>query len=109
LTLGNIPSWIRNKPNAKVLLGYFSQLKANTISKKKSGGFRLAKCTLYQYSLDILTKPLLDYKDDGFDLQTDNGELWCFPFISAMLGNLPESAAITLTFNSVNCKYPCHK
>ena len=26
-----------------------------------------------------------------------------------MLGDLPENAAVTLTYNSVNCKYPCHK
>ncbi|UZO06522.1 uncharacterized protein OCT59_026841 [Rhizophagus irregularis] len=26
-----------------------------------------------------------------------------------MLGDLPENAAVTLTFNSVNCHYPCHK
>ena len=30
-------------------------------------------------------------------------------FISALLEDLPESAALTLTFNSVNCKYLCHK
>ena len=26
-----------------------------------------------------------------------------------MLGDLPENAAVTLMFNSVNCNYPCHK
>jgi hypothetical protein len=25
------------------------------------------------------------------------------------LGDLPENAASTLTFNSANCHYPCHK
>src|SRR2546430_1343471 len=58
---------------------------------------------------DIFTRPLLDYRNDGFDLKTNNGQLWCFPFISVMLGDLPENAAVTLTYNSVNCKYPCHK
>ena len=109
ITLGNIISWRRNKPDAKVLLGYLSQLKAKTISQKRSKSFQLAKRSLYQYALDILTCPLLNYKDNGFDLQTDNGELWCYPFISAQLGDLPESAALTLTSNSVNCKCPCHK
>src|SRR6266487_131184 len=52
---------------------------------------------------------LLDYQKDGFDLQTDDGDLWCYPFLSALLGDLPEDAALTLTFNSANCKYPCHK
>ena len=40
LTLGNIPSWIRNKPDAKVLLGYLPQLKAKTISQKKLKVFK---------------------------------------------------------------------
>ena len=62
LTLGNIISWRRNKPDAKVLLGYLPQLKAKTISQKRSEGFRLAKRALYQYSLDILIRPDLILK-----------------------------------------------
>jgi len=108
LMLGNIASEIRNKPYAKVLLGYLPQLKAKTTSQKKSKSYRLAKRTLYQYALNILTRPLLNYRD-GFDLQTDDDELWCFLFISVMLSDLPENAAITLTFNSTNCKHPCHE
>jgi len=108
LTLGNIVSWRRNRPDAKILLGYLPILKAKDISQKRSKSFRLAKRVLYQYALNILTRSLLDY-NGGFDLQTDNGIKWCFPFISVMLGDLPENAAVTLTFNSVNCHHPCHK
>jgi len=108
LTLGNIISWRRNKPDAKVLLGYLPILKAKTISQKRSKGYKLAKRALYQHALDMLIRPLLDYTNDGFDLKTDNGELWCYPFISVMLGDLPENAALTLTFNSANCSHPCH-
>jgi len=107
--LGNITSWRKNKPDTKVLLGYLLQLKAKSISQKRSKSYKLAKRTLYQYALDILTRPLLDYKDNGFDLRTDNDELWCYPFISVMLGDLPENAVVTLTFNSTNCNHPCHK
>ena len=109
LTLGNISSWVRNKPDAKVLLGYFSRLKAKTNSQKNSRKFKFAKRSLYQYTLDVLTWPLLDYQKDGFDLQTDDGDLWCYPFLSALLEDLPEDAALTLTFNSANCKCSCHK
>ena len=69
----------------------------------------MAKRALYQHALDILIRPLLDYTNDGFDLQTDNGELWCYPFISVMLEDLLKNATVTLTFNSVNCNHPCHK
>ena len=55
-----------------------------------------------------MIRPLLDYKENGFDLQTDNDVLWCYPFIFALLGDLPENAAMTLTFNSVNCSCPYH-
>ena len=102
LTLDNIISWCRNKPDAKILLGYLPQLKAKTLSEKRTESFHSAKHALYQYSLNILTRPLLDYRNDGFDLKTNNGQLWYFPYIS-------ENAAVTLTYNSVNCKYPCHK
>ena len=63
---------------------------------------------MYQYALDVLTWPLLDYKDGGFDIRTDNTVLWYYPFISALLGDLPENAAMVLTFNSVNCSCPCY-
>ncbi|PKY59127.1 hypothetical protein RhiirA4_481616 [Rhizophagus irregularis] len=45
---------------------------AKDISQKRSKSFRLAKRVLYQYTLNILTRSLLDY-NGGFDLQTDNG------------------------------------
>lgn len=107
LTLGNIVSWRRNKPDAKVLLGYLPQLKS--ISQKNSNSFKLAKRVLYQYALDIITRPLLDHQKDGFDLQTDDNRLWCYPFLSAFLGDLPENASVTLTFNAFNCSHPCHQ
>ena len=52
---------------------------------------------------------MLNYQKDEFDLQTDDGNLWYYPFLFALLGDLPEDAALTLTFNSANCKCLCHK
>ena len=109
LTLGNIPNWQRNRPDAKVLLSYLLRLNTKNISQKNSPSFKSAKQYLYQYSLDILTRPLLNYQYHGFDLQMDNNSLWCYPFISVLLGDLPENAALTLTYNSINCKHPCHQ
>ncbi|GET56428.1 hypothetical protein GLOIN_2v1784311 [Rhizophagus irregularis DAOM 181602=DAOM 197198] len=48
LTLGNIVSWRRNRPDAKILLGYLPILKAKDISQKRSKSFQLAKRVLYQ-------------------------------------------------------------
>jgi hypothetical protein len=75
LTLGNIPSWRRNKPDAKVLLCYLPILKAKTNSEKRSKRFLMAKKALFHHAFDIVMCPLLPYKDKGFDLQTNNGEL----------------------------------
>ena len=35
LTLENIPSWIRNKPDAKVLIGYLPKLKAKDYTSRR--------------------------------------------------------------------------
>jgi hypothetical protein len=109
LTLGNIPFWRRNKPDAKVLVCYLLTLKAKTNSEKKSKNFLLAKRALFHHAFDTIMHLLLTYKDIGFDLRTNNGDLWCFPFISTLLDDLPENATQTLVYSSVNCKCSCYK
>ncbi|GBC40150.2 hypothetical protein GLOIN_2v1470492 [Rhizophagus irregularis DAOM 181602=DAOM 197198] len=104
----NIPNWHHNKPDAKVLLCYLLILKAKTISEKKSRRFLLTKKTLFHKAFDVMMHPLLSYKDRGIDLQTNNGDIWCFPYISTLLEDLPENATQTLTY-SINSKYPYHK
>src|SRR2546429_6990114 len=61
---------------------------------------RPPRSTLFPYTTLFRSRPLLDYKDDGFDLKTDDNELWYYPFISVMLRDLPENATVTLTFRS---------
>ena len=102
LTLGNIPSWRRNKPDAKALLAYLPKI---VDKQKKQADFVLAKHHLFHRSMKILLEPIIS---GGFDLQTDNGIYWCYPFLSILLGDLPEHHSITLTYNSANCKMPCH-
>ncbi len=100
LTLGNIPSWRRNKPDAKALLAYLPKINQN--DQKNAA---LAKLQLFHLSMDILIKPI---KSGSIDLRTDNGILWCYPFLSTFLGDLPEHYSLTLTYNSANCQMPCH-
>jgi hypothetical protein len=104
LTLGNIPGWRRNKPDAKVLLAYLPKIKVSD-DQKKQPEFALAKHYLFHRSMEILVEPI---KSGSIDLHTDDGIVWCYPFLSVLLGDLPEHHAITLTFNSPNCKMPCH-
>ena len=109
LTFGNIPAWRRNRPDTKTLICYLPILKAKTISEKKSKSFLKAKKALFHHAFDTIMRLLLSYKESGFDLQTNNGDMWCFPYISILLGDLPEHATQILIYSSVNCKYPCHK
>ena len=108
LTLGNIPNWRRNKPDAKVVIGYLLKIKAKTNSEKKDNLYLLTKRTIYQNSFEIIINTLLNYKDCGMKIITPSGDnLWCFPFISQIIGDIPEQASITLTYNSINCSCPC--
>ena len=91
LTLGNIPNWCRNKPDVKVVIGYLPAIKAKTNSEKKKDSYLLAKQTIYQNSFEIIINTLLDYKDCRIKIITPNGNnLWCFPFISQIIGDIPE-------------------
>src|SRR5205085_11702865 len=72
LTLGNIPTWRRNRPDAKVLLSYLPQLKSSNTSTKRSPSFRSAKQCLYQHAFDILTQPLINYQHCVFDLHIND-------------------------------------
>ncbi|CAB4473526.1 unnamed protein product [Rhizophagus irregularis] len=83
-------------------------MSSKTNSEKRSRSFLLAKKALFQHAFDVIMHPLLSYKDRDFDLQTNNGDMWCFPHISTLLGDLPENATQTLTY-SVNSNHPCHK
>lgn len=104
LTLDNILGLRHNKPDAKALLAYLPIIEASD-DQKKQLNFASAKHYLFHHSMEILVESI---KLGSFDLHTDNGILWCYPFLTVLLGDLPEHHTMTLTFNSPNCKMPCH-
>ncbi|PKB93885.1 hypothetical protein RhiirA5_440079 [Rhizophagus irregularis] len=106
LSLGNIPIWRRNKRDAKVLLGILPKLKSHHNRKNNKANFISAKRILYQHCFDIMTEPI--FKSNGLDIKMNNQIIWAFPFLSEFIGDLPEDAALTLTYNSSRCKRPCH-
>ena len=55
-----------------------------------------------------MTQPILNKNDSGFHIKTDDQRFWVFPFLSNLIGDLPEDAALTLTYNSSRSKCPCH-
>jgi hypothetical protein len=108
LTLGNISIRRRNQPDAKVLLGYLPSLKASTKSEKRSTHFVLAKRQLFHQCYKLLTKDILKLQQEGFNLWMDSGLKWVYPFITQVIGDLPEDASICLTFESAQANRPCH-
>ncbi|PKY31875.1 hypothetical protein RhiirB3_449695 [Rhizophagus irregularis] len=108
LSLGNIPNWRRNKCDAKALLGFLPKLKQIHNRKDNKKSFASAKRMLYQHCFDIMTKPIYEKLESGLDIVTDNQIIWAFPFLSEFIGDLPEDAALTLTYNSSICKRPCY-
>ena len=106
LSLGNIPIWRRNKCDAKDLLGFLPKLKPLQNDKKDCAS---VKRILYQHCFDIITKPIYEcLESNGLNIKTDTQVIWAFPFLSDFIGDLPEDAALTLTYNSSRCKRPCH-
>lgn len=109
LSLGNIPTWHRNKRDAKVLLGFLPKLKQIHNRKDNKKSYASAKRVLYQHCFDIMTQLIYEkLESNGLDIVTDNQIFWVFPFLSEFIGDLPEDAALTLTYNSSTCKRPCH-
>ena len=109
LSLSNISNWRRQKPDAKVLVAYLPTIKATNKSEKTAAEYMSAKRTLYQKSFDMIISPLLDHKENGLKLITSNRVIWTFPFISIIVGDWPECAAVCTTYASANCAAPCHE
>ncbi|CAB4446635.1 unnamed protein product [Rhizophagus irregularis] len=102
----NIPTWRRNKPDAKQLLGYLPILEAANNSEKKSPTFKILVRETFHKSLQHLLE-LINIKD-GIELLVKNEKIWFYPRISIIITDWPEAATFCLTYKSSNSKFPCH-
>ncbi|PKC58210.1 hypothetical protein RhiirA1_471324 [Rhizophagus irregularis] len=105
LTLGNIPSWQRNKKNAKVLLGYMPILQSKNQATRNSDNFRKLIRKVTKRCWSILLHPIM--KLDELELNIKNVQITFAPRISVFLADMLEANAITCTYKSANCKMPC--
>ena len=106
LSLGNIPTWHRNKSDAKQLLGYLPILEAVSSVEKKSSRYKNLVRETFHKSLRYLLEPIL--LEDGIDLSINDEMFWFFPRVSTIITDWPEAASFCLTYKSPNSNFPCH-
>ncbi|RHZ49608.1 hypothetical protein Glove_519g2 [Diversispora epigaea] len=106
VSLGNIPTWRRNKEDAKQLLGYLPILSAKNEKEKKSSEFKELARETFHNSIKFLLDPL--FQGDGVDFNIYDKDIWFFPRISTIICDWPEACTFSLTYKSANSNYPCH-
>ena len=105
ISLGNIPAWLRNKPNSKVLVGYLPKLKAKDNPTRNSESFRKLQRQVFQRCLRILLSPILNQNDMHFVI---NHEVHVFTLkISVILADMAEARTFTATYLPSTSKHPC--
>jgi Plavaka transposase len=104
MTIGNIKTWRRNKPDVKQLLGFLPILKSN---ERNSETFKIAARETFHKSLKILLDPVLKFRN-GIELTLNNESIWFYPRISIIIADWPEAATYCLTYKSTMSKFPCH-
>ncbi|RHZ80684.1 hypothetical protein Glove_132g242 [Diversispora epigaea] len=106
VTIGNIITWCRNKPDVKQLLTYLPIIKAKDDTQKISEEHKNIVRRTFHKSLKFLLSPL--YDDNGIELELNNSIFWCFPRISMIISDWPEACTFALTYKSMKSNYPCH-
>ena len=101
ISLGNIPTWRRNKQDAKQLLGYLPIIKTSTKNKP------IVRQTFHR-CLEIILEPIQNLSHSGINLLINNKYVWLFPKVSTIIADWPEAATFCLTYKSTNSNYPCH-
>lgn len=105
LTLGNLPNWMRNSPEAKVLIGFLPKVQDSGI--KTSERFRSLQREIYHKCFKIMLQPLLE-KPDALYFGIKGREITFAARISFFLADMLEANEVTATYKSSRCKMPCH-
>lgn len=105
LTLGNLPNWVRNLPESKVLLGFLPKVQDSGI--KTTEAFRSLQREVYHKCFFIMLRPLLK-KPDALYFGIRGKSMNFAARISVFLADMLEADDVTATYKSYNCKMPCH-
>ena len=101
LSLENIPTWCRNKLDAKQLLGYLPIIKSSNLEKE-------IKRQIFHKCLDIILEPIQSFSKNGTNLLLNNKFIWFYPKISTIIADWPEAATFCLTYKLTKSKHSCH-
>ncbi|KAH9058056.1 hypothetical protein EDB87DRAFT_1675459 [Lactarius vividus] len=100
LAVGNIPKDIRRKPSrgAQMLVGYIPSTRLEGIGNKTAR--RRALANLFHSCMDKLLSPIHSYGENGLVMTSGDGT-WrrCHPIFAAFIGDYPEQALVTCTYN----------
>jgi hypothetical protein len=100
MTIGNILKDIRRKPSrrAYILIGYIPTTKLNTLSNK--AGRRRAQANLFHSCMRHVLEPIASSGELGVAMMGADG-IWrrCHPIFAAFVGDYPEQALVTCTYN----------
>ena len=105
LTLGNLPNWVRNLPESKVLLGFLPKVQDSGI--KTTETFRSLQREVYHKCFFIMLRPLLK-KPDTLYFGIKGKSMIFAARISVFLADMLEADDVTATYKSSQCKMPCH-
>lgn len=105
LTFGNLPNWVRNLPESKVLLGFLPKVQDTGI--KTSEAFQSMKREIYHRCFKIMLWPLME-KPDALYFGVKGQAMTFAARISCFLADMLEADDVTATYKASNCKMPCH-
>ena len=101
LSLGNIPTWQRNKQDAKQLLGYLPIIKSSNLNKQ------VVRQTFHR-CLEIILEPIQKFSETGINLLLNSKDIWFYPKVLTIITDWPKAVTFCLTYKSTNSKYSCH-
>ena len=100
MTIGNIPKTVRRKPSrmAQILIGYIPTTKLLGLTNKAAR--RRAIANLFHGCMRQVLQPLVVPGESGVAMMTGDG-VWrrCHPIFANFIGDYPEQALVTCTYN----------
>jgi hypothetical protein len=100
MTIGNIPKDIQQKPSrlAQLLIGYIPTTKLEGVTNKATRCRALEN--LFHTCMHTVLGLISSYGETGVAMMSGNG-IWrrCHPIFTIFVGNYPEQALVTCTYN----------